>query len=53
VEEEISPSWQLTGDGENPITAEDTGKDAGEEGSHHTYHLVAEHLELLFDIEQW
>jgi hypothetical protein len=52
VEEEIPPSWQLTGDGENPITTEDTGKDGGEEGSHYTYHLAAEHLELLFDIRQ-
>jgi hypothetical protein len=36
----------------NPIIAKDTGTDGGEEGSHYTYHLAAEHLELLFDIRQ-
>jgi hypothetical protein len=53
VEEEIPPRWKLTEGGENPITAEDTGTDDREEGSHYTYHLAAEHLELLFDIRQW
>jgi hypothetical protein len=40
--------------------AEDTGKivvkegnDGADDGSHHTFHLAAEHLELLFDIRQW
>jgi hypothetical protein len=50
MEEEIRPSYQLLEVGENPITAEDSGIDGGEKDSHHTYHLVAEHLELLFDI---
>lgn len=38
--------------------AEDTGKiveegnDGADDGSHHTFHLATEHLELLFDIRQ-
>jgi hypothetical protein len=68
VEEEIPPSWQLSKDGEDTSEvgaeegndgAEDTGKiieegnDGVDDGSHHTFHLATEHLELLFDIRQW
>jgi hypothetical protein len=52
VEEEIPPSWQLTGAGKDSTAAEDTGMDKGEESSHSAYHLAEEHLELLFDIRQ-
>jgi hypothetical protein len=52
VEEEIPPIWQLTGAWKDSTAAEDKGMDKGDESSLSTYHLVEEHLELLFDIRQ-
>jgi hypothetical protein len=52
VEEEIPPSWQLTGAGKEPTTAGGDEMGKGEVTSHFANHLAEEHLELLFDIRQ-